>query len=71
MGSYDNGVYQPIFSVIAKSANMEQKEAFIRWWKIRSGIWRRTALIKNRSVPALITMNSVSARRISAAIRGA
>ena len=30
MGSYDNGVYQPIFSVIAKSANMEQKEAFIR-----------------------------------------
>ena len=30
MGSYDNGVYQPIFSVIAKNANMEQKEAFIR-----------------------------------------
>lgn len=30
MGSYDNGVYQPIFSVIAKNANMEQKEAFIQ-----------------------------------------
>lgn len=30
MGSYDNGVYQPIFSVIAKNANIEQKEAFIR-----------------------------------------
>ena len=30
MGSYDNGVYQPIFSVIAKNANMEQKDAFIR-----------------------------------------
>ena len=30
MGSYDNGVYQPIFSVISKNANMEQKEAFIR-----------------------------------------
>ena len=30
MGSYDNGVYQPIFSVIAKNANMEQKEEFIR-----------------------------------------
>ena len=29
MGSYDNGIYQPIFSVIAKNANMEQKEAFI------------------------------------------
>ena len=29
MGSYDNGVYQPIFSVIAKNANMEQKEEFI------------------------------------------
>ena len=26
---YDNGVYQPIFSVIAKNANMEQKEAFV------------------------------------------
>lgn len=30
MGSYDNGVYQPIFSVIAKNANMEQKDAFIQ-----------------------------------------
>ncbi len=30
MGSYDNGVYQPIFSVIAKNANLEQKEAFIQ-----------------------------------------
>ena len=29
MGSYDNGVYQPIFSVIAKNANMEQKEEFV------------------------------------------
>lgn len=30
MGSYDNGVYQPVFSVIAKNANQEQKEAFVR-----------------------------------------
>lgn len=30
MGSYDNGIYQPIFSVVAKNANAEQKEAFIR-----------------------------------------
>lgn len=30
MGSYDNGIYQPIFSVIAKNADPEQKEAFIR-----------------------------------------
>lgn len=30
MGSYDNGVYQPVFSVISKNANMEQKEEFIR-----------------------------------------
>lgn len=29
MGSYDNGVYQPVFSVIAKNAEPEQKEAFI------------------------------------------
>lgn len=28
-GSYDNGVYQPIFSIISKNANVEQKEAFI------------------------------------------
>lgn len=30
MGSYDNGIYQPIFSVVAKNANEEQKEEFIR-----------------------------------------
>lgn len=30
MGSYDNGIRQPIFSVISKNANMEQKEDFIR-----------------------------------------
>lgn len=29
MGSYDNGIYQPIFSVVAKNANMEQKEGFL------------------------------------------
>ena len=30
MWSYDNGIYQPIFSVIAKNANEEQKEEFIQ-----------------------------------------
>lgn len=30
MGSYDNGIYQPIFSVIAKNATEEQKEEFIQ-----------------------------------------
>ncbi|MBA4701254.1 MAG: insulinase family protein [Ruminococcus sp.] len=29
MGSYDNGIYQPIFSVVAKNANLEQKEDFL------------------------------------------
>lgn len=29
-GSYDNGVCQPIFSVISKNANVEQKEEFVR-----------------------------------------
>ena len=29
MGSYDNGIYQPIFSVIAKNANPAQKEEFV------------------------------------------
>ena len=29
MGSYDNGIYQPIFSVVAKNANASQKEAFV------------------------------------------
>ncbi|MCI9024302.1 MAG: insulinase family protein [Dorea sp.] len=28
MGSYDNGIYQPIFSVISKNANEEQKQEF-------------------------------------------
>ncbi|MCI8583151.1 MAG: insulinase family protein [Dorea sp.] len=30
MGSYDNGIYQPIFSVVAKNANADQKEAFVK-----------------------------------------
>ncbi|MEG1715320.1 MAG: insulinase family protein [Lachnospiraceae bacterium] len=30
MGSYDDGVYQPIFSIVAKNANKDQKEAFIQ-----------------------------------------
>ena len=30
MGSYDNGIYQPIFSVIAKNANLSQKEEFLQ-----------------------------------------
>ncbi len=30
MGSYDNGIYQPIFSVVSKNANAEQKEAFVK-----------------------------------------
>lgn len=29
MGSYDNGIYQPIFSVIAKNADLEQKQDFV------------------------------------------
>ena len=29
MSSYDNGVKQPIFSIIAKEANEDQKEAFV------------------------------------------
>ena len=29
MSSYDNGVKQPIFSIIAKNANEDQKEAFV------------------------------------------
>ncbi len=30
MGSYDNGIYQPIFSVIAKNAEETQKNAFVK-----------------------------------------
>lgn len=29
LGSYDNGIYQPIFSVISKNADLEQKDEFI------------------------------------------
>lgn len=29
MGSYENGIYQPMFSVVAKNANAEQKEEFV------------------------------------------
>ena len=30
MGSYDNGIYQPIFSVVSKNANVEQKDEFVQ-----------------------------------------
>ncbi len=30
LGSYDNGIYQPIFSVIAKNANADQKGEFVK-----------------------------------------
>lgn len=30
MGSYDNGIYQPIFSIIAKNADEEQRDDFVR-----------------------------------------
>ena len=30
LGSYDNGVYQPLFSIIAKNSNTESKEEFLR-----------------------------------------
>ena len=30
MGSYDNGIYQPVFSVVSKNANADQKDAFVR-----------------------------------------
>ena len=30
MGSYDNGIYQPIFSIIAKNAEPQQKERFVQ-----------------------------------------
>ena len=26
---FDSGIYQPVFSIVAKNANVEQKEAFI------------------------------------------
>lgn len=29
MSSYDNGVKQPVFSIIAKNANEDQKDAFV------------------------------------------
>lgn len=30
MGSYDNGIYQPIFSIIAKNVEPQQKEQFVQ-----------------------------------------
>ncbi len=29
MGSYDDGIFQPIFGIVAKNANPEQKDAFV------------------------------------------
>lgn len=37
MGSYDNGVYQPVFSVISKNANLDEKERFVN--VIENTLW--------------------------------
>ena len=59
MGSYDNGIYQPIFSVIAKNANEEQKEEFIQ---VIEDVLRKMELIQKQSKQELIIMNSVIGR---------
>ena len=47
MGSYDNGIYQPIFSIISKNANVEQKDAFVKvvedtlWDIVENGMDRK------------------------------
>lgn len=33
LSSYDNGIFQPVFSVIAKDANEEQKEEFLKVYR--------------------------------------
>lgn len=64
MGSYDNGVYQPIFSVISKNANAEQKEAFVEKIEevlkeiVENGMdkkhWRQESIIMNSAIGRLI-----------------
>lgn len=56
MGSFDNGIYQPFFSIIAKNANESQKEEFVRIIRkvfedvVRDGINKKTLLAGLNSV---------------------
>ena len=69
LGSYENGICQPIFSVIAKNAEESQKDAFIQ--VIESTL---TRLVKKGSIrmslaAGIITMSSVTGKLILEAIR--
>lgn len=70
MGSYDNGVYQPLFSVIAKNANVEQKEEFIRVIEDTLREIAEKGMVRRRSEQGSIITSSASARRILEIIRG-
>ena len=37
LGGYDNGIYQPMFSVVAKNANAEQKDEFVS--VVENALW--------------------------------
>ena len=68
-GSYDSSTYQPIFSIVAKNANEEQKAEFVKVIEdtlkgiVENGMdkkhWKRES----------ITMNSVTVKQTSEAIR--
>lgn len=69
-GSFDSGIYQPVFSIVAKNANVEQKEAFISTIEDTLRKIAEEGIDKRHSGRELIIMNSVSGRQISEVIRG-
>lgn len=64
MGSYDNGIYQPIFSIVSKNANRDQKEAFIRVIEETLQSIVKTEWIKNLWRQGSTITSSASERQI-------
>ena len=56
MSSYDNGVKQPIFSIIAKNANESQKEKFVR--TIEDKMCIRDSFLTPMDITAMILLAS-------------
>ncbi len=65
MSSYDNGVKQPIFSIIAKNANEDQKEAFVETIETTLARLAAEGLDEKLCGQASTILNSVTGRLIS------
>ena len=67
-GSYDDGILQPYFTIVAKGSNPDKKEQFVSVIRQVLGDIVKNG-IDQKAVEAGINLNSVTVKRISLLIR--